>query len=93
MRAIGKAIAAGALALGIAFGGAAQANHFRMGFQGNLNTLDPYTINETFTLAFLGSVYEGLTRRGPNLEIIPGLAERWEISRARGCGASTCAAT
>lgn len=54
-------------------------NVFRMGFQGNLNTLDPYTINETFTLAMLGNVYEGLTGRGPNLEIIPGLAERWEM--------------
>ena len=79
MRGIAKAFAAGALAIGLAFGSGAQANNFRMGFQGNLNTLDPYTINETFTVAFLGNVYEGLTRRGPNLEIIPGLAERWEI--------------
>lgn len=77
-----------ALAAALALGGAslvamtapAQAqNTFRMGFQGNLNTLDPYTINETFTLAMLGNIYEGLTARGPNLEIIPGLAERWEM--------------
>jgi peptide/nickel transport system substrate-binding protein len=79
MRGFAKAIAAGLLLATTALGTGAQANHFRMGFQGNLNTLDPYTINETFTLAFLGNIYEGLTARGPNLEIIPGLAERWEI--------------
>ena len=27
----------------------------------------------------LGNVYEGLIRRGPNLDIQPALAERWEI--------------
>ena len=56
-----------------------EAKTFRMAFQGNLNTLDPYTINETFTHAMNGSYYEGLTRRGPDLTIIPGLAERWEL--------------
>ena len=56
-----------------------EAKTFRMAFQGNLNTLDPYTINETFTHAMNGSYYEGLTRRGPDLKIIPGLAERWEV--------------
>jgi peptide/nickel transport system substrate-binding protein len=71
---------AGAASLAALSGSPAHAqNTFRMGFQGNLNTLDPYTINETFTLAMLGNVYEGLTARGPNLQIIPGLAERWEI--------------
>jgi peptide/nickel transport system substrate-binding protein len=70
------AIAVGAMGLGT---GSAEAQHtFRMAFQGNLNTLDPYTINETFTHAMNGSIYEGLTRRGPNLDIVPGLAERWE---------------
>jgi len=54
-------------------------NVFRMGFQGNLNTLDPHTVDETFTHGMLGSIYEGLTRRGPDLAIIPGLAERWEL--------------
>jgi peptide/nickel transport system substrate-binding protein len=69
-----------ALAFAIVLGGAAHAqNVFRMGFQGNLNTLDPYTVDETFTHGMLGSIYEGLTRRGPNLEIVPGLAERWEL--------------
>jgi peptide/nickel transport system substrate-binding protein len=79
MRGFAKAFAGAVLAAGLVLGSGAQANNFRMGFQGNLNTLDPYTINETFTVAVLGNVYEGLTRRAPNLDIIPGLAERWEI--------------
>lgn len=56
----------------------AQANTFRFAFQGDLNALDPYTLNETFTLGVLGNVYEGLTKRDKNLKIIPGLAESWE---------------
>jgi peptide/nickel transport system substrate-binding protein len=68
-----------ALALGLAsMTQSADAATFRFGFQGDLKALDPYTLNETFTLGVLGNVYEGLTKRGPNLEIIPGLAEKWE---------------
>lgn len=58
----------------------ASAKTFRFAFQGDYKSLDPYTLNETFTLAMHGAVYEGLTKRGPKLEIIPGLAERWEIA-------------
>lgn len=36
-------------------------------------------MNETFTLGYLGNVYEGLIRRSFDLRIQPGLAERWEI--------------
>src|SRR5215216_6605012 len=64
--------------LGSAFAMPADAATFRFGFQGDLKSLDPYTLNETFTLGVLGNVYEGLTKRGPKLEIIPSLAERWE---------------
>lgn len=59
--------------------GAAEAKTFRYGFQGDLKSLDPYTLNETFTIGAHGNVYEGLTKRGPDLKIIPGLAERWEM--------------
>ena len=55
------------------------ATTFRYAFQGDLNALDPYTLNESFTLGALGNVYEGLTKRDKDLKIIPGLAERWEI--------------
>ncbi|MCA3630547.1 MAG: ABC transporter substrate-binding protein, partial [Methylobacterium sp.] len=47
--------------------------------QGDLKSLDPYTLNETTTNAHLGHIYEGLTSRGKTLAIGPGLAERWEI--------------
>ena len=57
----------------------AAAKTFRYAFQGDLNALDPYTLNETFTLGAMGNVMEGLTKRDKDLKIIPGLAERWEI--------------
>src|SRR5258707_70436 len=46
--------------------------------QGNLKSLDPYTLNETTTHAHLGQVYEGLIARDKDLKIIPALAESWE---------------
>ena len=69
---------AGALALAFAATPAAAAT-FRFAFQGDLKSLDPYSLNETFTHGMLGNVYEGLTKRDKDLKIIPGLAERWEM--------------
>ena len=74
--AAGVALVAGAC-LGAAPASAQQT--LRWAFQGNLNTLDPYGINETTTLGLQGNVYEGLTKRDKELKIIPGLAERWEV--------------
>lgn len=54
-------------------------NILRFSSQSNLNGLDPYTLNETFTLSMLGSVYEGLIRRGKDMEIEPALAQSWEV--------------
>jgi peptide/nickel transport system substrate-binding protein len=56
----------------------AQAKTLRFAFQGTLNALDPYSLDETFTLGMLGNVYEGLTKRDKHLKIIPGLATSWE---------------
>ncbi|MEM9107384.1 MAG: ABC transporter substrate-binding protein, partial [Pseudomonadota bacterium] len=58
---------------------AAAENTFKFAFQGTLKSLDPYSLNETFTLGTLGNVYEGLTKRGPDLSIQPGLAVSWEV--------------
>ena len=69
---------------------AASAATFRFAFQGDLKSLDPYSLNETFTLGMLGNVYEGLTKRDKDLKIVPGLAERWETPEPT-AGASTCA--
>src|ERR1700745_13919 len=46
--------------------------------QGELKSLDPYTLNESTTHAHLGQIYEGLTARDKDLKIIPALAESWE---------------
>ena len=75
-------VRAALLVLGLAIAAIAQpaaAATFRFAFQGDLKSLYPYSLNESFTLGVLGNIYEGLTRRGKNLEIIPGLAERWEV--------------
>ena len=56
----------------------ASAQTLRYANQGDLKSLDPYTLNETTTLAHLGHVYEGLIGKGKNLEIMPALAESWE---------------
>ncbi|ADZ69203.1 ABC transporter substrate-binding protein [Polymorphum gilvum] len=70
--------AAAALAAAIA-AVPASAETLKYAYQGTLNQLDPYSLNETFTLSAVGNVYEGLTRRNENLEIEPSLAESWEI--------------
>ncbi|NBN79643.1 ABC transporter substrate-binding protein [Microvirga tunisiensis] len=57
----------------------ARAETLKYAYQGPLNQLDPYSLNETFTLATLSNVYEGLVRRNERLEIEPALAERWEL--------------
>src|SRR6266480_7538658 len=67
-----------ALAVAVSMVCEASAATFRFGFQGDLKSLDPYSLNETFTHGVLGNVYEGLTKRGKDLKVIPGLAERWE---------------
>lgn len=61
------------------FGLQAQGNEIRFAFQGSLSSLDPYALNETFTLGFLANIYEGLVRRNHDLSIEPALAESWEI--------------
>ncbi len=72
------AVIAGALALGVGLTPASAAT-LKFAFQGSLKSLDPYSLNETFTLGFLGNVYEGLVRRGPDLAIEPSLATSWKV--------------
>ncbi|OKL43972.1 ABC transporter substrate-binding protein [Pseudovibrio exalbescens] len=74
-----KRIAAAAVLLAAFTGQQASAETLKFAFQGTYNQLDPYSLNETFTLSMHGNVYEGLTARTPDLQIVPGLAESWEI--------------
>ncbi len=57
----------------------ASAETFKWAFQGDLQSLDPHSLNETFLLGTLGNVYEGLTDYDENLKLIPALAESWEV--------------
>ena len=65
----------------------ASSQVLRYANQGELKSLDPYTLKETTTIAHHAHVYEGLVTRDKNLKIVPALAESWEI---RPIGASTC---
>jgi peptide/nickel transport system substrate-binding protein len=57
----------------------AAATTFKFAFQGDLNALDRYTLNQSFTLGVMGNVYEGLVFRDKDLKVVPALAESWEI--------------
>ncbi len=72
------------LTLGLALGLAAaptpgQAqNVFRFAFQGDIKSLDPYSLKETFTIGMHGAVYEALVMRDKDMKFAPQLAESWE---------------
>src|SRR3981081_3050597 len=57
---------------------AVSAQTLRYANQGDLKSLDPYTLKETTTIAHHGHVYEGLVTRDKDLKIVPALAESWE---------------
>ncbi|MGB3503719.1 MAG: ABC transporter substrate-binding protein [Mesorhizobium sp.] len=77
-RLVGAAILTASVAAGAFSAHAQDGKTLRFAFQGSLNALDPYTLNETFSLGMLANVYEGLTTRDKELNIVPALAERWE---------------
>src|SRR6202043_1129629 len=56
----------------------ASAQTLRYPNQGDLKSLDPYTLRETTTIAHHAHIYEGLVTRDRDLKIIPALAESWE---------------
>ncbi|MCO6418362.1 ABC transporter substrate-binding protein [Siccirubricoccus sp. KC 17139] len=67
---------AAALLCGTAF--TAQAQTFRWANDGDVNSMDPYTRQETFLLSFGSNFYEPLVRRNRQMQPEPALAERWE---------------
>ena len=68
------------LAMVVAGATGVNAKELRWGFQTDTDSLDPHAHAVTFTIGFLGNVYEGLVRRGADLQIQPALAESWSIS-------------
>jgi peptide/nickel transport system substrate-binding protein len=58
--------------------GAAQAQTLRWASQGDLQTMDPDSRNESLTNSLNGQVYETLTGRDKQLNIVPALATEWQ---------------
>jgi peptide/nickel transport system substrate-binding protein len=56
----------------------AGAQTLRIGNQGDALSMDPHSLNESLQLSVTGNLYEGLTGRGKNLELIPLLATSWK---------------
>ena len=78
MKRASSAVLCAAAALGLGFGAlTVQAQTLRWASQGDLQTLDPYSRNESLTNALNGQVYETLTGRDKQLAIVPMLATEW----------------
>jgi len=56
----------------------APAQTLRWASQGDPQTMDPHSQNESMTNMMNGQVYETLVKRDPQLRIIPALATSWE---------------
>ena len=56
----------------------AAAKTLRWASQGDPQTMDPHSQNESMTNMMNGQVYEGLISRGKNLELVPALATEWQ---------------
>lgn len=65
-----------ALALAVACGASA-AKTVRVANQGDAQSMDPHSLNESMQLSFTGNVYEPLVARDKKLGLVPGLATRW----------------
>jgi peptide/nickel transport system substrate-binding protein len=59
------------------------AKTFRYAFRIDPASLDPHALAETFTLSWLGQIYEPLVGRGKKLELVPALATKWEQTDPR----------
>ncbi len=68
----------GLLLAAVALGGVAHAQTLRWASQGDPQTMDPHSQNESMTNMMNGQVYERLTSRSRTLEVVPGLAQSWE---------------
>jgi peptide/nickel transport system substrate-binding protein len=66
------------LAAALLAAGVAQAQTLRWASQGDVQTLDPVSQNESFTNAFNGQIYDFLVARDKKLGIVPSLATEWK---------------
>ena len=68
----------GLVAAAVGLGAAAQAQTLRFASQGDPQTMDPHSQNESFTNSVNQQVYEYLIHRDRQLNFVPGLALSWE---------------
>lgn len=74
-----KRIALSAIAIAaLALAGTAAAQTLRFASQGDPQTMDPHSQNESFTNSVNQQVYEYLVHRDKQLNFVPGLATSWE---------------
>jgi peptide/nickel transport system substrate-binding protein len=55
----------------------AHAVTFRIADQGDVQSMDPHSLNESLQLSFMENVYEPLVMRDKKLGLVPGLATKW----------------
>lgn len=54
------------------------AKTFHWAYQGDAVSMDPMSLNETFSMGFQSNIYETLAGYDGNLKLVPLLAESWE---------------
>lgn len=64
--------------MAIALASPGHAETLKWGAARDIYSLDPYSYGDSYTIAFLNHVYEGLVRYDANLQIEPALAVSWE---------------
>ncbi|HEY1392140.1 MAG TPA: ABC transporter substrate-binding protein [Methylibium sp.] len=69
-----KTLVLAALALACAW---AQGLTLRVADVGDVQSMDPHSLNETLQLSFDGNVYESLIGRGKDMSLVPLLATKW----------------
>jgi peptide/nickel transport system substrate-binding protein len=57
--------------------GLSNAATLRVANVGDVQSMDPHSLNETLQLSFTGNVYDGLVARGKDMKLVPALATKW----------------
>jgi peptide/nickel transport system substrate-binding protein len=58
-------------------GGLAGAVTLRVANQGDVQSMDPHSLNESLQLSFDSAIYESLVGRGKDMAVVPLLATKW----------------
>ena len=59
--------------------GALSAETLTMGVQNETTSLDPHFRNNWINLSVADHIFDTLSKQGPNAELLPGLAESWQV--------------